>query len=95
MNRRLPIWDHPVLNKEFRQRMRIARTPWIIFLYLGIAGTLIFAYMFLIAHPAGPVVPELHRGVPRKNRHRCPVAKRDRDSRTARKSGRTEGDRYL
>jgi ABC-type transport system involved in multi-copper enzyme maturation permease subunit len=58
MNRRLPIWDHPVLNKEFRQRMRIARTPWIIFLYLGIAGTLIFAYMFLIAHPAGVFHPE-------------------------------------
>lgn len=58
MNRWMRIPDYPVLNKEFRQRMRFSRTPWIIFLYLGVAGALIFAYMFLITLPDGFIHPE-------------------------------------
>ncbi|MGB0090469.1 MAG: ABC transporter permease subunit, partial [Planifilum fulgidum] len=48
MNRWPQVWDDPVLNKEVRQRMRFSRTPWIVFLYLGIMGFLIFTYMFLM-----------------------------------------------
>lgn len=48
MNRWSQIRDYPVLNKEFRQRMRLARTPWILLLYLGMMGLLIFSYMFLM-----------------------------------------------
>jgi ABC-2 type transport system permease protein len=58
MNRLSRVLDYPVLSKEFRQRMRLARTPWIIFLYLGVTGALIFAYMFLIAGRRGAFNPE-------------------------------------
>jgi len=58
MNRWSQIRDYPVLNKEFRQRMRLARTPWVIFLYLGVTGALIFTYMFLITEPHGGFHPD-------------------------------------
>ena len=44
MNRWSRVWDDPVLNKEFRQRMRFARTPWIC-LYWAM-GFLIFTICF-------------------------------------------------
>ena len=61
MNRWSRVWDDPVLNKEFRQRMRFARTPWILFLYLGAMGLLIFTYMLILQEKKDFLDPEMNR----------------------------------
>ncbi|MCS1351817.1 ABC transporter permease [Mechercharimyces sp. CAU 1602] len=38
---------NPVIEKEFRQRMRRRRTPWLVALYLLITGVISFAFAYL------------------------------------------------
>lgn len=48
MNLRHKWWNNPVLEKEFRWRMRTKKTPWIIFFYLGIIFGIMFAILALV-----------------------------------------------
>jgi ABC-2 type transport system permease protein len=52
------VWHHPVLSKEFRLRMRSARTPWVLSLYLLVMGGIVLTYISLQTAGGGYFNPE-------------------------------------
>lgn len=52
------VWHHPVLSKEFRLRMRSARTPWMLSFYLLVMGGIVLTYIYLQTAGGGYFNPE-------------------------------------
>lgn len=50
------FWQHPVLDKEFRERMRKRGTLWGITIYLSVIGLIVLTYFFLASEMASTVV---------------------------------------
>ncbi|GAA3403859.1 ABC transporter permease [Paenibacillus hodogayensis] len=49
----LQKWSNPVLEKEFRLRMRTIRSPLSLLAYLVVIGLLAFGYIYIIMHDRG------------------------------------------
>ncbi|HZG86829.1 ABC transporter permease [Paenibacillus sp.] len=56
-------WINPVLEKEFRLRMRTVRSPLALLAYLAVIGLLAFAYLYVESQNRGPngFTPEASR----------------------------------
>lgn len=55
------VWNNPVLSKEYRLRMRSARAPWIISIYLLVMGGIVLTYIYLDTMSSGYFNPEQSR----------------------------------
>lgn len=55
------VWNNPVLSKEYRLRMRSARAPWMISVYLLIMGGIVLTYIALFTSEGGYFNPEQSR----------------------------------
>lgn len=56
MTQWLRFWQHPILDKEFRERMRKRGTFWGITIYLSVIGLIALTYFFLASEMASSVV---------------------------------------
>lgn len=55
------MWNNPVLSKEYRLRMRSARAPWMVSVYLLIMGSIVLTYIYLDSVGSGYFNPEQSR----------------------------------
>lgn len=55
------MWNNPVLSKEYRLRMRSARAPWILSIYLLVMGGIALTYIYLETAGSGYFNPDRSR----------------------------------
>lgn len=55
------MWNNPVLSKEYRLRMRSARAPWMVSIYLLIMGGIVLTYIYLDSAGGGYFNPDQSR----------------------------------
>lgn len=55
------VWHNPVLSKEYRLRMRSARAPWILSIYLLVMGGIVLTYIYLDTAGSGYFNPDQSR----------------------------------
>lgn len=51
-------WNNPVLSKEYRLRMRSARAPWVLSIYLLVIGGIALTFIYLQTAGGGSFNPE-------------------------------------